>query len=178
MLCKTCLKVKTVEEFDKGRRVCKKCVYTKRKEYFLNWAKEDHKKNPEKYRQYLIRNKERTKQKREIWYSKNKDKVLKIIKVWRSTEKGKLSHKKSFKKFYLNNKDRYNIYQKLGYKIKKGRIIKGECNLKEYGWNCNGRVESHHKDYSKPLEVVWVCNHHHVLADKIRRLTENNIFKN
>jgi hypothetical protein len=34
------------------------------------------------------------------------------------------------------------------------------------------KVEAHHKDYSKPLEVMWLCKKHHMEADKIRKELE------
>ena len=30
-----------------------------------------------------------------------------------------------------------------------------------------GRIEAHHPDYSKPLEVVWLCRIHHVEAHRV-----------
>ena len=33
-------------------------------------------------------------------------------------------------------------------------------------------LEAHHEDYSKPLDIVWVCKACHVEADKLRRLKD------
>ena len=33
----------------------------------------------------------------------------------------------------------------------------------------NEKVQAHHPDYTKPLEVIWLCKIHHILADKQRR---------
>ncbi len=42
--------------------------------------------------------------------------------------------------------------------VRQGRIKKGKCKINK---QCHGRIEAHHKDYSKPLDVVWLCQKHH-----------------
>ena len=43
--------------------------------------------------------------------------------------------------------------------IKRGVILKpASC---EIGEDCLGQIEGHHDDYSKPLEVRWLCKRHH-----------------
>lgn len=40
--------------------------------------------------------------------------------------------------------------------VRSGRLIRLPCTV------CmSGKAEGHHDDYSKPLEVVWLCKEHH-----------------
>ena len=50
-----------------------------------------------------------------------------------------------------------------------GRIFKKPCKV------CGDlNVEAHHEDYSKPLDVVWLCHKHHGVVHSHRF----NKFKN
>lgn len=42
--------------------------------------------------------------------------------------------------------------------IKRGKIIPQPCSI------CNSldNIEAHHEDYTKPLEVIWLCREHHL----------------
>lgn len=42
--------------------------------------------------------------------------------------------------------------------IRDGRMQRGEC---EVGGDCRGPVQAHHDDYSRPLDVRWLCKGHH-----------------
>ncbi len=44
--------------------------------------------------------------------------------------------------------------------IQAGRLVRQPC--QECG---EVRSEAHHEDYSKPLEVIWLCKPHHREAD-------------
>lgn len=54
----------------------------------------------------------------------------------------------------------------VGNAVRDGRLVKGACERAAEG-TCKGRIEAHHEDYEKPLEVRWFCSHHH--ADHRRR---------
>lgn len=53
--------------------------------------------------------------------------------------------------------------------VKEGWLIKEPCFCGET------KVEAHHPDYTKPLEVIWACKKHHVKLDKMRR--EEELFR-
>jgi hypothetical protein len=46
----------------------------------------------------------------------------------------------------------------LGNAIRNGRVKKQPC------WVCGGKAVAHHPDYSRPLDVVWLCQPHHKQA--------------
>jgi hypothetical protein len=49
----------------------------------------------------------------------------------------------------------------------RGDLIRGRC-CREAD-TCAGGIEAHHDDYSKPLEVRWVCRKHHRALDRERQ---------
>jgi hypothetical protein len=52
--------------------------------------------------------------------------------------------------------------------LRSGRLVKQLCEVCKVV-----ETESHHDDYTKPLEVRWLCKSHHVEADRIRRKKES-----
>ena len=57
------------------------------------------------------------------------------------------------------NPEKMLAHAKLNDAVRYGKIVKPTVCSK-----CGetGRIEAHHVDYSKPLEVVWLCRIHHV----------------
>jgi hypothetical protein len=55
--------------------------------------------------------------------------------------------------------------------VASGRLVKGECAELSAG-DCLGRIEAHHVDYARPLDVEWLCARHHKRRHREERLQQ------
>jgi hypothetical protein len=53
------------------------------------------------------------------------------------------------------NKVKANAYNIVHRAIKSGKILKQNCII------CGDLAQAHHDDYTKPLEIIWLCAKHH-----------------
>jgi hypothetical protein len=77
-------------------------------------------------------------------------------------EREKSPERKEFKKRALQdhrakNPLKYKARTAVGNAVRDGRLIKGPCEV----CGTTKRVQAHHHDYSKPLDVRWLCFQHH-----------------
>lgn len=84
-------------------------------------------------------------------------------KKYRSTEAGKIK----FREMQLKNKDKYRIKNNarvlMAYHLSVGHIVKPKkCSI----CNITKKLDGHHEDYSKPLEVIWMCRLCHKRHDR------------
>lgn len=56
--------------------------------------------------------------------------------------------------------ERARAHSAVAYAIRTGKLERGPCEREGEG-TCNGKIHAHHDDYSKPLEVRWLCALHH-----------------
>lgn len=99
-------------------------------------------------KQYRERNKEQLK-----LYARN---FRLENKVTRDKEKQKATLTAWTKKYPERRKAHYAVY----YAVKVGKLKKEPCKV------CGiTKVHAHHEDYTKPLEVVWLCPIHHYEYD-------------
>jgi hypothetical protein len=76
-------------------------------------------------------------------------------KDYAKTESYKISHAKSLKKHKELHPKKYKARTMVGNALKYGFLMrKNECE------NCGStkKIEAHHDDYNKPLDVRWLCN--------------------
>lgn len=66
------------------------------------------------------------------------------------------------------NPEKVRAHQAVKRALKSGRLRKGPCAHRRRKGGCHGRIEAHHDDYTKPLDVTWLCSKHHG-ADRRQR---------
>lgn len=177
--CKDCSKKKTKiyaalnpEKVRQSKEKRKEKAYETAKKY-----KEKNKKRLDKLKKlYYIEHRNEILEKAKKYSRLNEpwktDKKKKYLKEWKNSESGKL-YLKERQKYH---KKRYEIISKAGQKlqdaIRSGKIIRPDkCSL----CSNSGKIEGHHNDYSKPLEVVWLCKQCHMMLHK--SLKERNKLK-
>jgi hypothetical protein len=77
----------------------------------------------------------------------------------RNNRKSDLARRLKFNKYHkeyrAKNKDKIDSRKKLFVAVRAKKLIPMGCLL------CGKKAQAHHDDYTKPLEVVWLCPLHH-----------------
>lgn len=72
------------------------------------------------------------------------------------TPEGKAAHAKALKNYAVNNKDAVRAKNAANNAVRDGKIKREPCRV------CGVfPAHKHHPDYSKPLDVIWLCPQHH-----------------
>lgn len=91
------------------------------------------------------------------------------MRAYFATDKGKIKANTATRKAYINHKEKWIARAKARLAITKGIIKKPKrCEVCEE----IKPLQAHHEDYSKPLEVIFLCYSCHADADKL--LESNN----
>lgn len=74
------------------------------------------------------------------------------------------SMRRSAKKWRANNPEKRRAHRRVEVAIKFGRMTRMPCEV------CgDAKSHAHHDDYSKPLDVIWLCHSHHMAHHKMLR---------
>ena len=133
-VCKACKQEKSKFDFYPKQGDCKACRCAAVREYRLH--------NLEKCRAY-----DRLRSQRPF----RKAKLIASLLEWKA--KHWFEHQQRHRAKYP---EKYKARTAVGNAIRDGRLARGVCKV------CSSLdVHAHHDDYSKPLEVTWLCNKHH-----------------
>lgn len=78
--------------------------------------------------------------------------------AYRKTERGKQVKQKTYTNMWAKYPEKMKARVAVGYAVRSGKLIKPTLCPR-----CGkaGRIEGHHPDYSKSLEVLWLCSYCH-----------------
>lgn len=103
-------------------------------------------------------------------YAANKEKFKADIYAYREANPKKVCETRL--KTCQKNPTQKNAYKAVEAALKAELLVKPDtC----YGCGCGNdehRIEAHHHDYAKPLEVIWLCTPCHRRMDQQRRIRE------
>ena len=82
----------------------------------------------------------------------------------------KLIDKIRIKKYHNSYPERYRAKAIVGYAVRRGILERKPCE------RCgNQKAEAHHPDYSKPLDVIWLCHKCHCKEHaRLREIARND----
>jgi hypothetical protein len=139
--CKVCGVTSDVAQFYAG-------VNTRCKECHKQKVRENRNQKADYYRTYDA-------------YRYQKDpKVKERHKQYKATDAGKASMKAARKKWLAENEQKRACHVILNNAVRDGRAFKSSECQKCGATDC--RIEGHHHDYTKPLDVEWLCRSCHV----------------
>lgn len=105
-------------------------------------------------REYYRQNKERILEYSRRRYRAKRDEILARQAAQKKSDSGKKVQSGIAKKMYQKYKGKHKARAAVSYALKMGRLTKPtECTR----CGSESRIEGHHPDYSKPLEVLWLC---------------------
>jgi len=137
-------------------KICSVCKKEKPTSDFYSFYK--------KGKEYFTRCKQCQKELSIKYYKDNLEQERDRSRKYTKTENGKIN---SLKHTYLSIKrypEKYKAHYIVSYEIQKGSLKKQPCEV------CGEIiVQAHHDDYSKPLEVRWLCPKHHRMLHKIQK---------
>ena len=76
-------------------------------------------------------------------------------KAYAQTPEGKAAASRAKRAFIERNPLKRAAHVAVGNALRDGRLVRQPCEV------CGERAQAHHDDYSKPLEVRWLCTTHH-----------------
>lgn len=149
-ICKDCKKEKDVVDFYGKQNECKECTKSRVKKYREN--------NIEKVREY-DRNRPNVKERNERFKAAQKERM-------KDAEYRKIVNGMR-KKWAEKNTVKRAAHIIVSNRIRGGVLIKQPCEV------CGElKVDAHHDDYEKPLDVRWLCKKHHAEHHKNEREKE------
>lgn len=110
------------------------------------------------------------KQSHQRFLEKNKDPIWREKELQRHRDKKSRPlnvNQESKRAWHNRNLNKYDAHKAVANAIKAGKLKRMNC------IKCGEKAQAHHDDYSKPLDVIWLCPKHHSLRHvELRQIRE------
>lgn len=137
---------------------CKKC---KHREYMKKWYRD---KTPEERKRWVgLRDPETVKKNDRIRYYRDHDKRRELSDQYQKEHPEVVAE--SRRRWIERNPEKRKAQIAANNAVRDGKLLRQPCELIETG-ECKGRVEKHHEDYCKPLDIRWLCRKHHGIVHR------------
>jgi hypothetical protein len=97
-------------------------------------------------------------------HERSQDKRRAKNRAYSQTEAGKQAMAVSYGRYKERHREKYLAHRRVEYALVSGTLERGPC--ERDGDDCWGRIHGHHDDYSRPLDVRWLCHGHHLEVHK------------
>lgn len=163
--CSKCQETKNIEEFSKDKRnhagrsyECYECHRKRNQEYYKRMPGEVYQRKLQRREEYgKIHRVELNKRTRER-KAGNPEKTKETAKRYREAHKEEMRQYSD--KWREKNWKKVLAQSKVQDHLNRGNIVKpSECPICK---SADYRIEAHHNDYDKPLEVMWLCQKCHM----------------
>lgn len=95
------------------------------------------------------------------WAERNRERRAQIAREWDKRHPDK--KKQASDNWRKRNPEKTRAYKVVSNALQAKRLVRGPCEV------CGAKAHAHFDDYSKPLEVRWLCNEHSRQARKLQK---------
>lgn len=118
------------------------------------------------WRAYGDRNRKARQEYANKYYLENRDDVIVKTNVYHQSPAGKKASKVSGQRQREKFPEKYAARQAVLIALRSGRLVRQSC-------KCGKTItEAHHPDYSKPLEVEWLCGRCHRIEHNLEKFAK------
>lgn len=97
-----------------------------------------------------------------LWARENRDKRLVYERAW--NEAHREERRAIGKRARYKDPEKYRAQNTLARGVRAGKVVRGTCEV----CGTPDDVQGHHDDYTKPLDVRWLCRQHHMELHRAR----------
>lgn len=108
-------------------------------------------------REHYLKNREKVIARGKLRYAQDPSVHSEYMKVWRKSSKGRDSRYRELLEQRRKFPEKYQAYLAVQRAVRAKELVKAPCSI----CGSERNIHAHHDDYTKPLDVIWLCRKHH-----------------